>query len=248
MDLVHPSLFPLVYGRTKIIPRGRVGLTDCMDYVGKGEVLKIPDESEIEVQWYGQSSNLKYKTCSANFQWLPCQLKFTGSEAVSITSYINNLHPVKFSSLYDVIGACIARAIPLWNRTLSSVKVPGKHRIDLGRTDYDYFQGRKMPVDYKADESSDEDVDKEDEWLKSTRVLVQPEPQEYERRAKPASVDLRKQFQESGLQIIVKLANIGKCNSVPFILRTHNTVIRIIQEYLITQNIFKYLMITSDGR
>ena len=29
LDLVHPSLFPLKYGKTKILPQGNVGLHDC---------------------------------------------------------------------------------------------------------------------------------------------------------------------------------------------------------------------------
>ncbi len=207
---MHPSLFPLVYGRTKIIPKGRIGLKACMDYIGKGEATKVPDDSEIHVSSYSRPySQAERKVYSVDFQWLPCQVEFAGSEAVSITSYINNLHPAKYSSLYDVIEACIAKTIPLWNRTLSSVREPGKLRIDMDTIEYCFPQGKEPPADYKNDAPQ---YEREDDWLESTRVLVQPEPKEYKRAAKPVNVDLRKQFQESGLQIIVKLAKIGECS------------------------------------
>lgn len=38
-----------------------------------------------------------------------------------ITSYINNLHPRGNESLYEAIEKIIAKAIPLWNRTLTPI-------------------------------------------------------------------------------------------------------------------------------
>lgn len=44
LDLVHPSLFPLLYGRSRILSSGVVGLQDCVNYIGKGEVTTEPDD------------------------------------------------------------------------------------------------------------------------------------------------------------------------------------------------------------
>ena len=209
---MHPSLFPLVYGRSKILAKGRIGLADCLEYIGKGTTIKLTDSPEIHPASYRAYYGGKPKVWSKEYQWLPCQVEFVGGEAVGITSYINNLHPVKFSSLYNVIEACIAKSIPLWNRTLSSIQGSGKQRIEMDITGYSFPHGEKLPADDNDDagESGYDRRVREINWLRSTRVLVQPEPGEYQSADQPASVDLREQFRESGLQVIVKLANVGK--------------------------------------
>lgn len=56
---------------------------------------------------------------SSKYQWLPSEISFAaGSEGVKISSYINNLHPQKHSSLYETIERCIDAAIPAWNEVL----------------------------------------------------------------------------------------------------------------------------------
>jgi hypothetical protein len=44
LDLVHPSLCPLVYGKTRILSEGTVPLVDCHRYAGKGKIVlsRIP--------------------------------------------------------------------------------------------------------------------------------------------------------------------------------------------------------------
>lgn len=217
LDLVHPSLFPLVYGRSKVLPAGRIPLADCLNYIGKGETTKVPDESEIQTAPYSGFNDANPKLWSKNFQWLPCQVEFTNEDEVRITSYINNLHPAEYPSLYTAIESCIAKSIPLWNRTLSSIRDQREQRIEMDRTEYTFPEGEELP---KSDDDDDGDssnesgydrIVREDEWRRSTRVLVHPEPDEYEARDEPAGVNLKEQFRDSGLQVIVKLANIGIC-------------------------------------
>lgn len=47
LDLVHPSLFPLVYGRTRVLPLGskQTSLHDCIERCGEGEVIPSPTDS-----------------------------------------------------------------------------------------------------------------------------------------------------------------------------------------------------------
>ena len=40
LHLVHPSLFPVIYGRTKILPGNLAGLDDCIARCGKGWCLR----------------------------------------------------------------------------------------------------------------------------------------------------------------------------------------------------------------
>lgn len=38
LDLLHPSLFPLRYGLTRVLTEGKVPLEECVSFTGKGEV------------------------------------------------------------------------------------------------------------------------------------------------------------------------------------------------------------------
>lgn len=53
VDLVHPSLYPLVYGRTKILADQVIGLEDWMSSP-RGVVLPVPPESETQISghWF----------------------------------------------------------------------------------------------------------------------------------------------------------------------------------------------------
>jgi len=46
LDLVHPSLFPVVYGRTRVLPNSLVGLDDCITSCGKGLTLDVPPKED----------------------------------------------------------------------------------------------------------------------------------------------------------------------------------------------------------
>jgi hypothetical protein len=56
LDLVHPSLFPVVYGQTRALGKGKgfATLEDCVARCGEGDVLET-----------------RY---SSDFQWLPCEV------------------------------------------------------------------------------------------------------------------------------------------------------------------------------
>jgi hypothetical protein len=41
LDLVHPSLFPLIYGRTRVVSDSLIGLDECIESCGKGDVVPI---------------------------------------------------------------------------------------------------------------------------------------------------------------------------------------------------------------
>ena len=70
-DLVHPSLFPVVFGRSRVLPgESMLGLHDCIARCGEGTTLDVPDEYEAPSP-----------TCSRYFQWLPCEVDISGSKA-----------------------------------------------------------------------------------------------------------------------------------------------------------------------
>lgn len=118
LDLVHPSLYPLIYGRSKAMKHGKVDLEDCVSYTGKGDVVRTRSTGHL-------SRFLKpsmYDTFSQKFQWLPCDVVITDKNRVRIASYINNLHPAHHKPLYSLIETAIAASIPLWDTVLESVE------------------------------------------------------------------------------------------------------------------------------
>ncbi|KJK87875.1 hypothetical protein H633G_08295 [Metarhizium anisopliae BRIP 53284] len=104
LDLVHPSLWPLVYGKSRILPDRRIGLSDALDNCGMGDVIQEP----------APPSGRNRHCTSTKFQWLACDVSVEKGRA-KIESYINNLHPVKHASLYPVIERFIEKALPAWD-------------------------------------------------------------------------------------------------------------------------------------
>ncbi|RXW19962.1 hypothetical protein EST38_g5891 [Candolleomyces aberdarensis] len=113
LDLVHPSLFPLIYGTSKILPIGApiTTLEDCVKRCGEGEVL--PDPKTKEPNLGVRDKDL----WSTKFQWLPCEVDISGDKP-KILTYINNLHPQHHKELYGLMEDLIQASIPLWNLAL----------------------------------------------------------------------------------------------------------------------------------
>ncbi|KAJ0297072.1 hypothetical protein Brms1b_013642 [Colletotrichum noveboracense] len=101
LDLVHPSLWPLAYGTTRILSDKRIPLADTMKYCGRGDAIPTPDE-DVDLCW------------STKFQWLPCEVELDDDKP-RIASYINNLHPTKHADLYSVIEKVLGKVVPLWD-------------------------------------------------------------------------------------------------------------------------------------
>ncbi|KAJ5664118.1 hypothetical protein N7507_004849 [Penicillium longicatenatum] len=194
LDLVHQSLFPLVYGRSRILPDESIGLEDCLGTIGQGELLTVPSTGDEGLY-------------SRKFQWLPCDVELRSTETkpeCRITSYINNLHPGRHLALYNVIEKVIARTIPLWNRTLTGEKY-NNHRIEYSRVEKDH-DGEPEP-DREPEESDRQYWLRRVAWER-TGAIKQPEPKEFTDYEPDERMDIQKQFGDTGLQVIVKLANI----------------------------------------
>jgi Protein of unknown function (DUF4246) len=73
LDLVHPSLFPVVYGRTRILPNSILSLDDCVKRCGEGETLSVPEADS-------HTSEGTADAYSRKFQWLPCEVTFESGQ------------------------------------------------------------------------------------------------------------------------------------------------------------------------
>ncbi|KAH7252992.1 hypothetical protein B0J15DRAFT_398761 [Fusarium solani] len=106
-DLVHPSMYPFVYGRSKFIQEEVVGVHDALDHVGKGATVPKDEQPESDrVFW------------STTYQWLPSNISFGDDGTIKFTSYVNNLNPEKFPEIYETLERVIDKAIPAWDQCL----------------------------------------------------------------------------------------------------------------------------------
>lgn len=227
LDLVHPSLFPLVFGRSRVLPVGRVPLKDCVQFTGMGETMQELEKCMDGIQ--------RFREAWGKHQWLPAQVDFAPDGQPRITSYINNLHPQAHAHLYAVLEKFVDMSIPLWNECLSWFHDRRRIQID-GTSNEDWFLPKGVtwsrPIsedDYQEEDSDEEDMSDEEwaqelgfeeeyyEWWEEHRILEQKEPSPFVpfretlqrpdiRGANP--VDLKSTYKDSGLQVIFKLANI----------------------------------------
>ncbi|KAJ6002462.1 Protein of unknown function DUF4246 [Penicillium sp. IBT 35674x] len=208
VDLVHPSLFPVIYGRTRVLPDRVIGLDDCLGSMGEGELIPVPleEDSSIPPSERGESPTV----LSRKFQWLPCDVEMTKDGGSRILSYINNSHPIKHRALYEVVEKIIAQTIPLWNMSLITRHSERRHRIEYKGVEYGEAPEPEPTV---PEGDYDEDKHCEDHWAwLASRPIKQPEPGRFDRTYTldyyDKAVNLREQFKERNLQVIVKLANI----------------------------------------
>jgi hypothetical protein len=123
-NLVHPSMYPLVYGRSRVFDEEVVGVKDAIDkWAGKGKVIgkNIPGppgrfDQPVGVHPYGGPAPDYW---SVNYQWLPANLAFQRDGSLRFTSYINNLHPTRYPEIYCTIEELIEASLPIWDQCLS---------------------------------------------------------------------------------------------------------------------------------
>ncbi|PNY19946.1 Uncharacterized protein TCAP_07436 [Tolypocladium capitatum] len=116
LDLVHPSLWPLLYGRSRILPDSRINIANCLDHCGLGDVVPAPDPAERTLEMPDNLRGVQQvPSLSLRFQWLPCDVRIDDAGRAKIDSYVNNLHPVEHVPLYPVIERFIERALPAWD-------------------------------------------------------------------------------------------------------------------------------------
>lgn len=182
VDLVHPSLFHLQYGRTKMVKEGALRVVEYEEEVGN----------------FKKTDFLPLK----RFQWLPAELCLDRkSKTFSFTSYINNLHPLKFPDLYSRIAAVFNEVIPGLNFSLARylskqyIRVPipaGPHAYK--GTDDEFYE--KYEIDGRLSN---------EEFTKARIDFLRDFPPTYTEDPVTENFDVR---DFSRLKVIVKLANI----------------------------------------
>ncbi|KAJ6553919.1 hypothetical protein DFH09DRAFT_1166249 [Mycena vulgaris] len=122
LDLVHPSPYPIIYGRTR----------------SSDSTVLTPPEPD-------PSMHYAERALSNSFCWLPSDFSIGTDGSVKLVSpYINNFHPTTHKSLYPLIESVLSSFVPLFERVLSQINgqdrglyrdiTPGSGRIMAERT------------------------------------------------------------------------------------------------------------------
>jgi hypothetical protein len=210
VDLVHPSLFPVIYGRTHVLPDRTIGLDDCLDSIGEGDLLPKADEAGASLEKYPEfQSHTHPPRFSAKFQWLPCDVKMTQEYGCSIVSYINNAHPIKHKGLYDIVEKILTKTMPLWEQSLSVRTFQGQDkRIQFTGVEYEDGVEPEPEYDEDANDYGEEYEERLSAWYERRKIML-PEPGEFHiPKTESEKVNFMKHFPEGNFQVIVKLANI----------------------------------------
>ncbi|KAI5194917.1 hypothetical protein E4T38_09326 [Aureobasidium subglaciale] len=152
LDLVHPSLFPLVFGRTRVLKDTVLSLHDCLLHSGEGEICQIPPK--LEEYW-----PLGRPPGYLGPPWLPCEIDIEDPKTATVVSYINNFHPVTHIDLYHIIEKLITAYLPLWNQFLKNTESGlDKSRIDINDFGWHMPYGENSPEDWVDDHNADNEA------------------------------------------------------------------------------------------
>ncbi|RAL00796.1 DUF4246 domain-containing protein, partial [Aspergillus ibericus CBS 121593] len=144
-DLVDPSLFMLIYGRTGVLTEGGQVTMANGDLLYPTNVPIAPARTRpftvVRTETWSTRDAQSLHKWTHDFQWLPCEVEFTGQDSgVRITSYINNLHP-KHQRAYAAIEKLISFSLDPWSEVLAEWTscYPPRIKTRGVEKDYDYL-------------------------------------------------------------------------------------------------------------
>jgi hypothetical protein len=141
-DLIHPSLYPFVRGRsytTAALPVSAAGADkkqgdDDDHYDEENGDQELGFDAEKEREYNAQAKELE--GLDSIYQWLPAEFDVSPEGEVEIVSYINNLDSVRHGVLYETIAHAFRLFLPLFAQVLGG----GDSRV----------YGRRLQVIVKA--------------------------------------------------------------------------------------------------
>ncbi|KAK4867793.1 hypothetical protein LT330_006654 [Penicillium expansum] len=233
-DLISMALYPLVYGKTRILTDRILGLDDALRNSGRGEVIPVPKETGItreDIAWRVLSrADIKVRPYNRNYQILPSDWELGDDGKWHIATYINNLHPVKHRNLYKLIEEVFNCIVPQWNATLTPLKdmLHSRARIEYHKAEY-YPVPKEVaaqaPQIYPREAQSEFD-ERTEKWRMENYRSIQPDAGKFIPWAVPPwlmdklpedlpsavrierGVDLNRDYKERGLQVITRLLGI----------------------------------------
>ncbi|KAJ7688979.1 hypothetical protein B0H17DRAFT_1012339 [Mycena rosella] len=225
LDLVHPSLYCIIYGRTHAYLSGKPRISSNLRPVG------FPTEP-----------NAKPFMLSGTCCWMPSDFTVTEDGSVKlVSSYLNNLHPVRHRPLYPIVEEIIGGFIPLFERVLGDINKEGDRQPfgNSGRLKEISCvwgtEGEPWPKD-----EPDSDEDKEEflnEFFADVKKVL-PEADAYtgQLEARFSPVSLR----GKNIQCIVKFANIHLTPETPNYYGGSWHIEGMVNEHIVASGIYYY--------
>ena len=241
-DLLATALYPLMYGRSRILPNKLIGLDDALEHAGQGEVIPVPQETGItreDIAWRVSSrADIQVRPYSRYFQLLPSDWRLGEDGRWHVATYINNLHPVKHRNVYNTIEKVFNRMIPQWNMTLTPLKdmLHSRNRIEYHKVEY-----HPVPDEVKAQEpqiqphESQADFNERlEKWRMHHYRAVQPDVEQFLPWAVPPfmisklpedlpnvvrieqAVEVNEDYKKRGLQLITRIMGVDITPEEPY--------------------------------
>ncbi|KAG9404201.1 hypothetical protein AC1031_005739 [Aphanomyces cochlioides] len=197
LDIVHPSFYCAVNGRTRI--------SQTVNTVMGDQVLNWPNSGGYDI--------------SDKFQWLPTPIKVDKEGKASFGSYINNIHPTDHAGMYTALESLFSTMLPLFELSLGSADVKPKHRIndinwhdvmpvnryDSAKAQWEERTKDLPPEETRTDEFKQQFWDFINNFSDDDVVLNIPQlPSTYDHQQEYPRLPLT----EKNLQVIVKIASI----------------------------------------
>lgn len=234
-DLLGMALYPLVYGKSRILPNRLLRLDDALANTGKGEIIPVPKETGItreDIAWrVAARADIEIRPYSRKFQLLPSDWELGDDGKWHITTYINNLHPVKHRNIYKIMEEIFNLLIPQWNATLTPLKDMLHSRARIEYTKAEYYpvpkEIRERTPQIQPREPQSEFEERLEKWRMENFRAIQPDAGKFVPWAVPPwlvsklpedlphpvrieqGVELNKDYGDRGLQVIIRLEDIN---------------------------------------
>ncbi|KAG8705992.1 hypothetical protein FRC09_002641 [Ceratobasidium sp. 395] len=203
LDLVHPSLYPIVYERT-LAYHGNT--SDPQQR--RLQAIPMPPVVEAHDKYGFFAEDGNYHV-SYQFQWLPTDFEVSqdGKSAKSV-SYINNLNPGVHLDLHHTLEDVVAKFVPLFEHVLTDSIPENKAVPQRVPNEYSYNETYAPQPEWSDNLDEEENEAAWQQWAKN-RPYFGPEvnPRGYQL----GSLEHRRfNYTLAGktIQVIVKLANI----------------------------------------
>lgn len=187
LDLVHPSLYCIVYGRT-IVAEGR-------------ETLTQPPSEDLD----DEDSDAGYARhfLSERFSWLPTDFAISSDgKYAKPLGYINNLSPWDHGKdLYPIMDQLVIRFVHMWERVLGETRMGEEFHLPERVPENSRYEW--VPKEGCEDEEADMDDEDYDEH-KNDDLVLPPIFDTFSPYEVLEPISLRGR----NVQVIVKLANI----------------------------------------
>ncbi|SEI34185.1 YALIA101S04e12662g1_1 [Yarrowia lipolytica] len=201
LDLVHPSLFPIVYEKTRVLQSDQpdlkfeLGTTEGL-FPSLDKCIKAP---VYDCKTDANKNDIADYAISKKYQWIPTPFKIDENGKVSVQSYINNLHPIWHKDLYPLIGQIFEDCVPALEHTLGAFLSGQLRRINPMSHSNGYYSDEEPNFE---DENGEWDDTLWEEWNENRVPAINNPPEEV--------VQMTKEFEAKGktLNVITKLANI----------------------------------------